>query len=200
MIRQWILASVARKKRARESRCAKKARLSSPLPFSSSLGAHLMLPKTLSAFQYPFTNRKECYMTTVSFAYTSVRKRTSWICSNDLSDPFFWSICAYLSVFTFRLFFPFLLRISKAFTFFFSCRKRGKLDLRFSWKRRRKRTWAPRLLAYTVNNASPFQFQQQHRKRESIFTKLEAVMVINHFSFFFLKNRASKGKTWSRHF
>ena len=32
----------------------------------------------------------------------------------------------------------------------------------------------------------PFQFQQQQRKRESIFTKLEAVMVINHFppSFF----------------
>lgn len=102
----------------RKSLCEKRLG-SPPLPFSSSLGAHLMLPKTLSAFQYPFTNRKECYMTTVSFAYTSVRKRTSWICSNDLSDPFFWSICAYLSVFTFRLFFPFLLRISKAFTFFF---------------------------------------------------------------------------------
>ena len=46
----------------------------------------------------------------------------------------------------------------------------------------------PELLAcsisYTVNNASPFQFQQQQRERESIFTKLEAVMVINHFFFF----------------
>ena len=50
----------------------------------------------------------------------------------------------------------------------------------------------PRLLAYTVNNASPFQFQQQHRKRESIFTKLEAVMVINHFSFFFLKKTGTQ--------
>ena len=55
-------------------------------------------------------------------------------------------------------FFLFLLRISKAFTFFFLCRKCGKLDLRFGWNLEEEgepelfAALAPLLLA--VNNAS----------------------------------------------
>ena len=71
------------------------------LPFSSSLGAHLMLPKTLSAFQYPFTNRKECYMTTIPCLH--LEKPLEYVLTT-LVTPFF-DLFAYLSVFTFRLFF-----------------------------------------------------------------------------------------------
>ena len=149
------------------------------LPFSSSLGAHLMLPKTLSAFQYPFTNRKECYMTTIPCLH--LEKPLEYVLTT-LVTPFF-DLFAYLSVFTFRLFFSlFSWEFPKLLPFFF-LQEMWKTGFAVQFGRRRRRTWAPppRLLA-AVNNASISVCYNNKEKRESIFTKLEAVMAINHFS------------------